>query len=156
MFGKNRLVLAQNFPKSFKLTTFCGFTCLSPPSYMKTHQNPSLKPCLAPENGYFNHFSLYFYIINLCWKSLISAIPDCLPTQISRAMKKIYWHSVKSVELAKKSTFIRNPHHFGPQNIRVPPIALRLQRNGVKMSTMDKIVSLKKHSPSNWYSVFYS
>ena len=43
---------------------------------MKNHQKPSLKPFLAPENCYLDRFSLYFYDINLYWKSPISAIPS--------------------------------------------------------------------------------
>ena len=75
IFGENQPIFTQNFQKSSKLTTFCGFICFSPPSYMKNHQKPSLKPFLAPENRYLDHFSLYFFIINLYWKSPISAIP---------------------------------------------------------------------------------
>ena len=58
--------------------------------------------------------------------------------------------------IGKEKYFYTKSTSFWTPKYGVPPIALRLQRNGVKMSTMDKIVSLKKHSPSNWYSVFYS
>ena len=39
--------------------------------------------------SFLDHFSLYFYIINLYWKSPISAIPGRTQMLISRARKKI-------------------------------------------------------------------
>ena len=77
----------------------------------KLHEKPSKtksETIFGSRKSIFGPFFAIFYIINLYWKSPISAIPDYLLTQISRARKNIL--------AFRKKRWIRKEKYFNTKS----------------------------------------